>query len=48
VSPHACTPRLIGAFIDEAGFTKLPQTCVDFLERSQRPPSWPDRLAPQT
>jgi pimeloyl-ACP methyl ester carboxylesterase len=48
VSPHACAPRLIAAFIDEAGFTKLPQSCVDFLERSQRPPAWPDRLAPQS
>ena len=48
VSPHACAPRLIGAFIDDAGFATLPQSCVDFLERSQRPPSWPDRLAPQT
>ncbi len=48
VSPHACAPRLISAFIDSAGFDKLPQSCVDFLERSQRPPSWPDRLAPQS
>ena len=47
VSPHACAPRLIAAFVDAAGFAKLPQTCVDFLEHSQRPPSWPDRLAPQ-
>lgn len=48
VSPHACAPRLIAAFVDEAGFTRLPQSCIDFLERSQRPPPWPDRLAPQT
>ena len=47
VSPHACAPRLIAAFVDEAGFSLLPQDCIDFLERSQRPPSWPDRLAPQ-
>ena len=46
VSPHACAPRLIAAFVDEAGFSSLPQTCVDFLEHSKRPPSWPDRLAP--
>jgi pimeloyl-ACP methyl ester carboxylesterase len=48
VSPHTCAPRLISAFIDQAGFDKLPQSCIDFLERSKRPPSWPDRLAPQS
>jgi pimeloyl-ACP methyl ester carboxylesterase len=47
VSTHACAPRIISAFIDTAGFDKLPQACIEFLERSQRPPSWPDRLAPQ-
>jgi pimeloyl-ACP methyl ester carboxylesterase len=48
VSPHACAPRLIAAFVDEAGFATLPQSCIDFLEHSQRPPAWPDRLAPQS
>lgn len=48
VSPRACAPRLISAFIDQAGFDRLPQSCIDFLERSKRPPSWPDRLAPQS
>jgi pimeloyl-ACP methyl ester carboxylesterase len=48
VSPRACAPRLIAAFVDEAGFTTLPQSCIDFLEHSQRPPAWPDRLAPQS
>ena len=47
VSPHACAPRIIAAFVDAAGFAKLPQNCIYFLEHSQRPPSWPDRLAPQ-
>ncbi|HEX6137409.1 MAG TPA: alpha/beta hydrolase [Casimicrobiaceae bacterium] len=47
VSPHACAPRLIAAFVDDGGFATLPQACIDFLERSKRPPSWPDRLAPQ-
>jgi pimeloyl-ACP methyl ester carboxylesterase len=47
VSPHACAPRLIAAFVDEAAFANLPQPCIDFLERTKRPPSWPDRLAPQ-
>lgn len=47
VSPHACAPRLIAAFVDKAGFGSLPQSCIDFLEHSKRPPPWPDRLAPQ-
>lgn len=47
VSPHACAPRLIAAFVDTAAFDSLSQRCVDFLEHSKRPPSWPDRLAPQ-
>jgi pimeloyl-ACP methyl ester carboxylesterase len=47
VSPHACGPRLIAAFVDRAGFDTLPQPCIDHLSRSQRPPLWPDRLAPQ-
>ena len=47
VSPHACAPRLIAAFVDAAGFGTLPGDCVDFFAHSQRPPLWPDRLAPQ-
>jgi pimeloyl-ACP methyl ester carboxylesterase len=47
VSLTPCVPRLIAAFVDTAGFASLPQTCIDFLERSQRPPMWADRLAPQ-
>jgi pimeloyl-ACP methyl ester carboxylesterase len=47
VSPHACAPRLIAAFVDAGGFATLDAACVDFLSRSKRPPSWPDRLAPQ-
>jgi pimeloyl-ACP methyl ester carboxylesterase len=47
VSPHACAPALIAAFVDSAGFATLPARCIDFLEHSKRPPSWPDRLAPQ-
>jgi pimeloyl-ACP methyl ester carboxylesterase len=46
VSSTPCVPRLIAAFVDTAGFATLPQSCIDFLERSQRPPMWPDRLAP--
>jgi pimeloyl-ACP methyl ester carboxylesterase len=46
VSPHACGPRLVAAFIDRAGFDKLPQSCVDYFTKSTRPPLWPDHLAP--
>jgi pimeloyl-ACP methyl ester carboxylesterase len=44
VSPHACAPRLIAAFIDDPTFTKLPASCVEHFEKSTRPPLWPDRL----
>jgi pimeloyl-ACP methyl ester carboxylesterase len=47
VSPHACGPRLIAAFIDDAGFGKLPAACVAHFEKSTRPPLWPDRLGAQ-
>jgi pimeloyl-ACP methyl ester carboxylesterase len=44
VSPHACGPRLIAAFIDDPTFATLPVGCVDHFEKSSRPPLWPDRL----
>jgi pimeloyl-ACP methyl ester carboxylesterase len=47
VSPHACGPRLIGAFIDDPGFGKLPPACVAHFEKSTRPLLWPDRLGAQ-
>lgn len=47
VSAHACAPRLIAAFVEQAGFGKLPASCIAFLEKSAPPPMWPDRLAPQ-
>lgn len=47
VTPHACAPRLVAAFIDDPSFASLPSTCVDHFERSVRTPLWPDRLAPQ-
>jgi pimeloyl-ACP methyl ester carboxylesterase len=47
VSGQACAPRLIGAFVDAAGFSELPQRCVEFLATTKQPPTWPDRLAPQ-
>ncbi|HJU23705.1 MAG TPA: alpha/beta hydrolase [Casimicrobiaceae bacterium] len=46
VSPHACAPRLVAAFVDNAGFDKLPSDCIEFFAHSARPPLWPDRLAP--
>ncbi|HVN34311.1 MAG TPA: alpha/beta hydrolase [Casimicrobiaceae bacterium] len=44
VSPHACAPRLIAAFIDDPTFASLPASCVAHFEKSARPPLWPDRL----
>jgi pimeloyl-ACP methyl ester carboxylesterase len=44
VSPHACGPRLIAAFIDDPTFATLPASCVEHFEKSSRPPLWPDRL----
>ena len=35
VSPHACAPRLIATFVDEAGFATLPPSCIE-LFREQR------------
>lgn len=46
VSPHGCAPRLLAAFVAEAGFDRLPASCVRHLEGSVRPLLWPDRLAP--
>jgi pimeloyl-ACP methyl ester carboxylesterase len=47
VSPHACGPRLIAAFIDDPTFATLPASCVEHFEKSTRPPLWPDRLEPR-
>jgi pimeloyl-ACP methyl ester carboxylesterase len=47
VSPHACAPRLIEKFIDEAGFGTLPQSCLDYLAASARPPPFASVLQPQ-
>jgi pimeloyl-ACP methyl ester carboxylesterase len=38
VSPHACAPRLIEKFVDDAGFASLAQSCIDYLSTSVRPP----------
>ena len=46
VSPHACGPRLIAAFVDDAAFaTAAGRRASTYFEKSVRPPLWPDRLA---
>lgn len=47
VSPHACAPRLVSAFVDAGSAAALPERCVARLEAGTRPPVWPDRLGPQ-
>jgi len=47
VSVHACAPRLIASFVEEARSDRLSQACVDHFEKSVPPPLWPNRLAPQ-
>ena len=47
VSPHACAPRLVAAFVDRADVTDLPTGCIEHLEHSRRPPFFTDRLAPR-
>jgi pimeloyl-ACP methyl ester carboxylesterase len=37
VSQHACAPQLIDKFIGEAGFSSLPQSCLDYFATSGRP-----------
>jgi pimeloyl-ACP methyl ester carboxylesterase len=44
VSPHACAPRLIAAFLDDPTFASLPATCIARFESSDAPTPWPDRL----
>jgi pimeloyl-ACP methyl ester carboxylesterase len=46
VSPHACGPRLLAAFVEDAGVARLPDACVTQLTNSVPPLPWPDRLAP--
>jgi len=44
VSPHACAPRLIAAFIDDPSFASLPASCMQHFEQSAPSLPWPDRL----
>ncbi len=46
VSPHACAPRLVAAFVDDAGFARLPADCVTQLESSKAPALWTGLLGP--
>lgn len=46
VSPHACGPRLLAAFVDAAGFATLPADCVERLENSRPPALWTGLLGP--
>jgi pimeloyl-ACP methyl ester carboxylesterase len=47
VSPRACAPRLVEKFIDTAGFATLPQSCLDYLATSKRPPMFSSLLEPK-
>lgn len=47
VSPHACGPRLIAAFIDRPDFSSLPTACVNHFEKSTGPALWIDNLGQQ-
>ncbi|HVO87123.1 MAG TPA: alpha/beta hydrolase [Casimicrobiaceae bacterium] len=47
VSHQACAPQLIATFIADARFDTLSQSCIDYLQKSTRPPFFTDRLAAQ-
>ena len=47
VTPHACGPRLLAAFVDSADPAKLPASCVSYFEKSVPPPVWSNRLEPR-
>jgi pimeloyl-ACP methyl ester carboxylesterase len=38
VSPHACAPRLIEKFVEDAGVATLPSSCAAYFAASTRPP----------
>ena len=46
VSPQACAPRLIAAFVADGGFATLPDDCVKQLEASKPPALWTGLLGP--
>ncbi|HEX4522500.1 MAG TPA: alpha/beta fold hydrolase [Casimicrobiaceae bacterium] len=47
VSPHACAPRLIEKFIEDAGFATLPSSCISHFAASVRPPLYSSVLEPR-
>jgi pimeloyl-ACP methyl ester carboxylesterase len=47
VSPHACAPRLVAAFVEHASIDRLPAACLAVLEGTKRPPFFTDLLAPR-
>ena len=47
VTPHACGPRMLAAFVESADPAKLPAACVTYFEKSGPPPVWSNRLEPR-
>jgi len=45
VSMHACGPRLIATFVEDAAMNRLAASCIDYLEKSVPPPLFANRLA---
>jgi len=46
VSYHACGPRLIATFVDDASTSRLAASCIAYFEKSVPPPLFANRLAP--
>ena len=46
VSYHACGPRLIATFVDDASTNRLSASCMNYFEKSVPPPLFANRLAP--
>jgi pimeloyl-ACP methyl ester carboxylesterase len=46
VSYHACGPRLIATFVEDAGTSRLSASCIAYFEKSVPPPLFSNRLAP--
>ncbi len=47
VTPHACGPRMLAAFVESADPAKAPVACVTYFEKSVPPPVWSNRLEPR-
>jgi pimeloyl-ACP methyl ester carboxylesterase len=46
VSYHACGPRLVATFVDDASFNRLSASCLRHFETSAPPPLFANRLGP--